>query len=155
MIVVHTGSQWVYLPQELGFGSGGPASGASPGGTTPACGPAAGGPAGEAAGTRATGLVPGGDRLQPCQGRSANPVDRARSDSKHHILVDGQGITLAVSLTGANRNDITQLVPLLTRFPRSLASPDTHERGPIHRSETAATTTTSTDAPSGPRASNR
>lgn len=33
------------------------------------------------------------------------------------ILVDGQGILLALSLTGGNRNDVTQLMPLLAKIP--------------------------------------
>jgi transposase len=33
--------------------------------------------------------------------------------SKHHLLVDATGIPLAVALTGGNRNDVTQLLPLL------------------------------------------
>ncbi len=41
-----------------------------------------------------------------------SPVDRARTGSKHHLLVDPAGIPLAVSLTG-NRNDVTQLLPLI------------------------------------------
>ncbi len=45
------------------------------------------------------------------------PVDRARPGSKHHVLTDGQGIPLAVSLTGGNRNDVTQLIPLLDKVP--------------------------------------
>ncbi|MEU9271670.1 IS5 family transposase, partial [Streptomyces sp. NPDC048251] len=44
-------------------------------------------------------------------------VDRARPGSKHHLIVDGQGIPLAVSLTGGNRNDVTQLEPLLDKIP--------------------------------------
>ncbi|WP_158708922.1 transposase, partial [Streptomyces sp. NRRL S-920] len=46
-----------------------------------------------------------------------SPVDRARPGSKHHLIVDGQGIPLAVSLTGGNRNDVTQLEPLLDKIP--------------------------------------
>jgi transposase len=46
-----------------------------------------------------------------------SPVDRARPGSKHHIITDGQGIPLAVSLTGGNRNDVTQLLPLLDKIP--------------------------------------
>ncbi|MFF8867559.1 transposase [Streptomyces sp. NPDC015139] len=46
-----------------------------------------------------------------------SPVDRARPSSKHHVIVDGQGIPLAVSLTGGNRNDVTQLLPLLDKIP--------------------------------------
>ncbi|WP_428849086.1 IS5 family transposase [Streptomyces griseorubens] len=46
-----------------------------------------------------------------------SPVDRARPGDKHHVLTDGQGIPLAVSLTGGNRNDVTQLLPLLDKVP--------------------------------------
>jgi hypothetical protein len=42
-----------------------------------------------------------------------SPVDRARTGSKHHLLVDAAGVPLAVTLTGGNRNDITQLLPLV------------------------------------------
>jgi IS5 family transposase len=42
-----------------------------------------------------------------------SPVDRARSGSKHHLLTDSHGIPLAISLTGGNRNDVTQLLPLI------------------------------------------
>jgi transposase len=86
------------------------------GGTAP-------GTAEEAADGEAARLVAGGDRLLPCPGGPArpksgpSPVDRARSGSKHHVLTDGQGIPLAVSLTGGNRNDVTQLIPLLDKVP--------------------------------------
>jgi transposase len=46
-----------------------------------------------------------------------SPVDRGRSGSKHHLLVDATGIPLAWTVTGGNRNDVTQLVPLLERVP--------------------------------------
>ncbi len=42
-----------------------------------------------------------------------SPVDRSRTGSKHHLVVDATGIPLAVALTGGNRNDVTQLIPLL------------------------------------------
>ncbi len=42
-----------------------------------------------------------------------SPVDRARAGSKHHLITDATGIPLAISLTGGNRNDVTQLVPLI------------------------------------------
>ncbi|MFD8273206.1 transposase [Streptomyces flaveolus] len=41
----------------------------------------------------------------------------ARPGSKHHVITDGQGIPLAVSLTGGNRSDVTQLLPLLDKIP--------------------------------------
>ncbi|WCL90108.1 MULTISPECIES: IS5 family transposase [Streptomyces] len=46
-----------------------------------------------------------------------SPLDRARPGSKYHLVVDGQGIPLAVSVTGGNRNDATQLEPLLDKIP--------------------------------------
>ena len=42
-----------------------------------------------------------------------SPVDRGRTGSKHHLLTDPSGIPLAVTLTGGNRNDVTQLLPLV------------------------------------------
>lgn len=48
----------------------------------------------------------GGEKTGP------NPTDRRKLGSKIHVLVDAHGIPLAVSLTGANRHDITQVLPL-------------------------------------------
>jgi transposase len=42
-----------------------------------------------------------------------SPVDRARIGSKHHLITDSAGVPLAISLTGGNRNDVTQLLPLV------------------------------------------
>src|SRR3954462_12117614 len=42
-----------------------------------------------------------------------SPVDRARTGSKHHLLTDSTGIPLAISLTGGQRHDGTQLLPLV------------------------------------------
>jgi hypothetical protein len=42
-----------------------------------------------------------------------SPVDRARTGSKHHLMVDANGVPLAVALTSGNRNDVTQLLPLV------------------------------------------
>jgi transposase len=54
----------------------------------------------------------GGGDAQPVR-----PSSAPFSGSKHHVLTDGQGIPLAVSLTGGNRNDVTQLLPLLDKVP--------------------------------------
>src|ERR671930_2577881 len=68
-------------------------------------------------------MVAGGRRLQPCAGEKGGSatgpsrVDRARSGSKHHLLVDATGIPLAWTVTGGNRNDVTQLLPLVERVP--------------------------------------
>jgi transposase len=47
------------------------------------------------------------DSSRPKTGPS--PVDRARPGSKHHVITEAHGIPLALSLTGGNRNDVTQL----------------------------------------------
>ncbi len=68
-------------------------------------------------------MVAGGRRLEPRTGEKRgsqtgpSPVDRARLGSKHHLLVDATGIPLAWALTGGNRHDSTQLIPLLDRVP--------------------------------------
>ena len=68
-------------------------------------------------------MVACGRGLQPRaveKGGSAtgpSPVDRARNGSKHHLLVDATGIPLAWTVTGGNRNDVTQLIPLAERVP--------------------------------------
>ncbi|MBN1170900.1 MAG: transposase [Micromonosporaceae bacterium] len=46
-----------------------------------------------------------------------SPVDRGRPGSKHHVLTNDVGIHLPTSLTGGNRNDVTQLVALLDQAP--------------------------------------
>ena len=44
-------------------------------------------------------------------------MDRGRRGSKHHLLVDASGLPLAWTLTGGNRNDVTQLIALVDRVP--------------------------------------
>src|SRR5712691_5909532 len=62
-------------------------------------------------------------RCQPRAGQKRgsetgpSPVDRGRNGSKHHLLVDANGTPLAWTLTGGNRHDVTQLIPLLDRVP--------------------------------------
>jgi transposase len=46
-----------------------------------------------------------------------SPVDRGKTGSKHHIIVDAHGIPLATVTTGGNRNDVTQLIPLIEAIP--------------------------------------
>jgi transposase len=48
-----------------------------------------------------------GDHVGP------SPVDRGRLGSKHHLICDAGGIPPAVTLTGGNRNAVTQLIPLV------------------------------------------
>jgi transposase len=63
----------------------------------------------DSASVRAPG---GGEKTGP------NPTDRRKLGSKHHLLTDARGIPLAMTLTGANRHDVTQLLPLLDKVPR-------------------------------------
>jgi transposase len=68
-------------------------------------------------------VVAGRGRLEPGAGEKGgsetgpSPVDRGRAGSKHHLLVDQTGIPLAFSVTGGNRNDVTQLIALLDAVP--------------------------------------
>ena len=50
-----------------------------------------------------------------CGGTQAgpNPTDRAKRGSKRHVICDGRGVPLAVRLTGANRHDSRQALPLV------------------------------------------
>lgn len=81
------------------------------------------GPAGRTECGLAAGLVPLRGRLLARQGAKRgsqtgpSPVDRGRAGSKHHLITDGHGTPLAVLLTGGNRNDVTQLLPLLDAIP--------------------------------------
>jgi transposase len=47
-----------------------------------------------------------------------NPVDRGKLGSKRHVITEAHGIPLATILTGANRHDVTQLLPLLEKIPK-------------------------------------
>ncbi len=46
-----------------------------------------------------------------------NATDRRKLGSKHHVITDANGIPLAVKVTGANRHDVTQLLPLVESIP--------------------------------------
>ena len=46
-----------------------------------------------------------------------NPTDRAKRGSKRHLICDAQGMPLAVRLTGANRNDSPEALPLVDAIP--------------------------------------
>ncbi len=48
-------------------------------------------------------------------GRS--PVDRRKPGMKHHVLADGGGVPLAAILTGANRHDMIEVLPLINAIP--------------------------------------
>ncbi len=59
------------------------------------------------------------ERSQPPGGQETgrNPTDRGKLGSKRHIVVDRQGIPLAVLVSGANRHDSIMFEPLLDALP--------------------------------------
>lgn len=54
----------------------------------------------------------GGERSGP------SPVDRRKRGSKHTLLVDENGLPLAIRTAGANRSDHTQLLPVVLDYPK-------------------------------------
>src|SRR5947208_6558484 len=58
-------------------------------------------------------------RYAPLGGSKTGPsgVDRAKTGSKHHLITDANGVPLVCLLTGANRPDVTQLLPLVEAIP--------------------------------------
>jgi len=60
-------------------------------------------------------LVDSASVRAPCGGAKTgpNPTDRRKLGSKHHLLTDAHGVPLSSTLTGANRHDFTQLLPLI------------------------------------------
>ncbi|MDG4790217.1 IS5 family transposase [Micromonospora sp. WMMD1102] len=124
LFVLHTGIQWEFLPQQLGFGSG------------MTCWRrleewnragvwqrlhelllAELQAAGKLDWSRA--VIDSSHVRAARRGFKSgpSPVDRARPGSKHHVLTEGAGIPLAVSLTGGNRHDVTELLPLIDKIP--------------------------------------
>jgi hypothetical protein len=69
-----------------------------------------------------------GSHIRALQGALTGPstVDRARTGSKHHLIVDPSGIPLG----RRNRNDVTQLLPLapVDAFRQSLRLAETRRR---------------------------
>jgi transposase len=80
-------------------------------------------PLGEAQRGGSDRLVAGSDRQLARAGvwggakTGPSPVDRSRGGSKHHLIACGRDTPLAVSLTGGNRADITQMLPLVDTIP--------------------------------------
>jgi hypothetical protein len=55
-------------------------------------------------------------------------VDRGKAGSKHHLIVEVHAIPLATTVTGGNRNDVTQLIALIVSSA-SAAGGVGHDRG--------------------------
>ncbi|MGW3546107.1 IS5 family transposase [Nocardia niigatensis] len=124
LFVLYTGIPWEFLPQELGYGSG------------MTCWRrlrdwheagvwqrlhetllAELNAAGALDWSRA---VVDGSHVRALKGgpkTGPSPVDRARTGSKHHLITEAHGIPLAVTLTGGNRNDVTELMALIEAIP--------------------------------------
>ncbi|MFY4722695.1 IS5 family transposase [Streptomyces sp. LaBMicrA B280] len=124
LFVLYTGIPWRYLPQELGFGSG----------MTCWRRLREWNEAGVwqrlhemlLAELRAAGILDlsrasvDSSHLRAMKGGAVTGpslVDRGKTGSKHHVIVEAHGIPLAVTLTGGNRNDVTQLIPLIRAVP--------------------------------------
>ncbi|WP_308311174.1 IS5 family transposase [Streptomyces sp. GbtcB6] len=123
LFVLHTGIAWEHLPQELGFGSGMTCwrrlaewteAGVWPRLHETLLAKLRSSDALDFSRAAVDGSHPGVKRGAKT-GRS--PVDRGRTGSKHHLITDATGIPLAVTLTCGNRNDVTQLIPLLQTVP--------------------------------------
>ena len=117
-----------------------------------------------------TGLLTGdgrrSDRQSP-ERRSKtgpNPTDRRKCGSKRHLLTERHGIPLAVRITGANRHDVMQRLPLVDAIPAVRGKPGRPRRRPdwllaglaVGRTgcwPIAATTRRSTETNSTPAAS--
>ena len=52
-----------------------------------------------------------------------SPVDRSKPGSKHHVITDASGIPLVSSVTAANRNDISEMAPLVNALPEVAGKP--------------------------------
>ena len=55
--------------------------------------------------------VGGGDETGP------NPTDRRKPGTKQHLLVDRHGVPVEIRVTGANRHDVTEIIPLVLDMP--------------------------------------
>jgi transposase len=124
LFVLYTGICWEFLPQELGFGSG----------VTCWRRLRDWNDAGVwqqlhevlLAELRAAGMLDlpraavDGFHLRAVKGgpkTGPSPVDRGRAGNKRHVIVEAHGIPLAATLTGGNRNDVNELIPLLQAVP--------------------------------------
>ena len=151
LFVLYTGIRWEFLPQELGFGSG------------MTCWR-------RLRDWNEAGVWQHLHELLLCELRAADlldfsraavdsshiramkgglatgpsPVDRGKAGSKHHLIVEAHGIPLAAITTGGNRNDVTQLVPLIQAVPPIRGKRGQPLRRPNTCMPTAAMTTRST-----------
>ncbi|MDX2967380.1 IS5 family transposase [Streptomyces acidiscabies] len=124
LYVLHTGIQWEYLPQELGFGSGMTCwrrlRDWNEAGVWQRLHEVLLAELTAASRLDWSRCVVDSSHVRALKGgghTGPSPVDRGRAGSKHHLITDGHGTPLAVLLTGGNRNDVTQLLPLPDAIP--------------------------------------
>ncbi|WUC84029.1 IS5 family transposase [Streptomyces sp. NBC_00536] len=124
LFVLHTGIAWEHLPQELGLGSGMTCRRRlaewTEAGVWPRLHEVLLAKLRSANVLDLSRAAVDGSHIRALKGGSKtgrSPVDRGRTGSKHHLITDAIGIPLAVTLTGSNRNDVTQLIPLLEAVP--------------------------------------
>ncbi|MGQ4731521.1 IS5 family transposase [Streptomyces sp. Ju416(a)] len=124
LFVLHTGIQWEYLPKELGFGSGMTCwrrlRDWNEAGVWRELHEVLLAELNAAARLDWSRAVVDSSHVRAIKGgfrTGPSPVDRGRTGSKHHLITDGHGTPLAVILTGGNRNDVTQLLPLIDAIP--------------------------------------
>ncbi|MFC9955985.1 IS5 family transposase [Streptomyces nigra] len=124
LYVLHTGIQWEYLPQDLGFGSGMTCwrrlRDWNEAGVWQRLHEVLLADLNAASRLDWSRCVVDSSHARALKGgqhTGPSPVDRGRAGSKHHLITDGHGTPLAVLLTGGNRNDVTQLLPLLDAIP--------------------------------------
>jgi transposase len=124
LFVLHTGIGWEHLPQELGFGSGMTAwrrlrswSDAGVWNRLHEALLSQLNAANQIDWSRAIIDASYAQAKKGGSGLGRSPVDRGRPGVKHHVLIDGHGVPLAWAVTPANRNDVTQLLPLIDAIP--------------------------------------
>jgi transposase len=61
--------------------------------------------------------VGGGEETGP------NPTDRRKPGTKHHLVVDGQGVPLELQISSANTHDVMKLIPLVANLPEVRGKP--------------------------------
>jgi transposase len=124
LFVLYTAIQWEFLPQELGFGSGMTCwrrlRDWNDAGVWQRLHEQLLAELNAAGALNWSRAVIDGSHIRALKGgpkTGPSPVDRARVGSKHHLITEAHGIPLQVSLTGGNRNDVTQLMPLIQTIP--------------------------------------
>ncbi|MEU6516326.1 IS5 family transposase [Streptomyces sp. NPDC046978] len=123
LFVLYTGIPWEFLPQELGFGSGMTCwrrlRDWNDAGVWQRLHESLLAELNAAGALDWSRAVIDGSHVRAMKG--GPKPDRARStvpeQAPSHVITEGHGIPLAVSLTGGNRNDVTQLIPLVQAVP--------------------------------------